>query len=748
MAFAPIALTIPQYDRTNLKNHWMKAYAQGTTTPLSMATDVTGGTLLVKCQLDTQGFPVTAGAARFIPFINGDYDLWLFPTEAEANANDTTNAIQLADNLNSDPLSNATVEIDRYYDTMAIAISKITTDSIVAGDVVNLKERSSGNGGGGTWDAVDATTVTENEYDIVTGNASISFVLRVGDKISFNELGATEALADNAGAMQRAAQIAFDNGITLYSDAKTYKFISQLNFFGVRNINIEGVLKQNFTGVGVILGVDSANTEPSIIYIKEATLQGQSDFIAPANPVLRFQGLKNPIITIGKCHYVQLYADADNNYTDLGGALRSINSVAYATFHMGFVTKVGMESPATTAQSWINENQFFGGRLVDLISSGESNHNNHNIFYAPTFEGETAFPFSINLDRGKSNRIYNARLETAGANSGTIIFGDETLDNVIEASSNTSNNPASGFRALTTNINVTENGFGNLIIRDDFIIYKKITMVGITARDVILGQGINYDSGVKNTVGLQAGLDNIKVLGFVDCYESDFIPVVNGDMFQWDIKSGGDFRSRMVLYDANKTQIVAASDPGHVAFTTATWDAANNLYRTTSSIANDTDECTIKDSVPKFVKIIVRTGGSGPHLASNISVYYYPKRNAQGESTAIAKQQSKAVGHALAPDSGFVVAGFVVGDISAGGGSFTNVFSYEDTLNGALIATATSVTVNNIGSVANGDIVGILLDDGDTHWSAVSALAASTFTVSALPSPAANGNRIVFNRWI
>jgi hypothetical protein len=69
-----------------------------------MATDATGSTTLAKSELDAQGFPTTAGSARFIPFIDGDYDLWLFPTEAEADANDTTNAIQLADNLNTDPV--------------------------------------------------------------------------------------------------------------------------------------------------------------------------------------------------------------------------------------------------------------------------------------------------------------------------------------------------------------------------------------------------------------------------------------------------------------------------------------------------------------------------------------------------------------------------------------------------------------------------------------------------------------------
>ena len=99
MAYAPIALIMPQYE--DYPNYWLKAYEQGTTTPLAMATDASGGTTLAKCELDAQGFPITAGSARFIPFISATYDLWLFPTSAEADADDTTNAIQMADNLNT-----------------------------------------------------------------------------------------------------------------------------------------------------------------------------------------------------------------------------------------------------------------------------------------------------------------------------------------------------------------------------------------------------------------------------------------------------------------------------------------------------------------------------------------------------------------------------------------------------------------------------------------------------------------------
>lgn len=134
MAFAPIALTIPQYDKLTLANWWLKAYDQGTTTPLDMATDATGGTLLVKAELDSEGFPITSGSARFIPFINGDYDLWCFPTATEADANDTTNAIQFADNLNADPESSISVVAGSYTvadKSSAVLLTPVSGKSLV-----------------------------------------------------------------------------------------------------------------------------------------------------------------------------------------------------------------------------------------------------------------------------------------------------------------------------------------------------------------------------------------------------------------------------------------------------------------------------------------------------------------------------------------------------------------------------------------------------------------------------------------
>jgi len=99
MAYAPIALTAPNYR--DYGNYWIKAYDAGTTTPRALSLDPQGETLVAKLEINQDGFIVTAGGAIVIPYVYGAFDLWMFPTEAEADANDTSSAIRLADDIES-----------------------------------------------------------------------------------------------------------------------------------------------------------------------------------------------------------------------------------------------------------------------------------------------------------------------------------------------------------------------------------------------------------------------------------------------------------------------------------------------------------------------------------------------------------------------------------------------------------------------------------------------------------------------
>lgn len=197
MAFSPIAFTAPNYR--DYKNEWLKAYEPGTTTPKPIATDSTLSTLIAKAQLNADGFIVSAGDALIIPYIDGAYDLWLFPSDTEADANDTSSALRLADNVtgvNGVGASNANV---KSFDTLPLAVASTDITKVFDGAALNLKERTPGNGGGAMWDAVLSSSVTENTYNIVqcVGVPTISLILRDAEGINLKQWG---VICDASGA--------------------------------------------------------------------------------------------------------------------------------------------------------------------------------------------------------------------------------------------------------------------------------------------------------------------------------------------------------------------------------------------------------------------------------------------------------------------------------------------------------------------------------------------------------------------
>jgi len=105
MAYAPVSGTVPQYQvdgDTIAAGFYLKGYTTGTTTPLSMATDLDGGTLLAKCKLNTAGYPLSNEADNttvFIPHFNATYKLALYVNATDADNNTTANAVWVVDKL-------------------------------------------------------------------------------------------------------------------------------------------------------------------------------------------------------------------------------------------------------------------------------------------------------------------------------------------------------------------------------------------------------------------------------------------------------------------------------------------------------------------------------------------------------------------------------------------------------------------------------------------------------------------------
>jgi hypothetical protein len=97
MAYSPISYVATNYRF--YKNWWLKAYVAGTTNAISMSDNGSGTNLVAKYQVNSDGFFVSAGGAVVIPHLQGRYDLYLFPSATDADNNDTSSAVRVADGI-------------------------------------------------------------------------------------------------------------------------------------------------------------------------------------------------------------------------------------------------------------------------------------------------------------------------------------------------------------------------------------------------------------------------------------------------------------------------------------------------------------------------------------------------------------------------------------------------------------------------------------------------------------------------
>ena len=101
--------------------------------------------------------------------------------------------------------------------TLAVAV---TSTLLRENDAINLRERTTGNGGGAMWDVVLSSSVTENGYNIVqcTGVPTLSLVLRIGEFILDTQWGVPRDGSDGSVQLQNFLNYWRDNQVDAQLD--------------------------------------------------------------------------------------------------------------------------------------------------------------------------------------------------------------------------------------------------------------------------------------------------------------------------------------------------------------------------------------------------------------------------------------------------------------------------------------------------------------------------------------------------
>jgi hypothetical protein len=135
MARRSISGLPPQYAKNaggaSASGYWLKLYIVGTTTPKLMYTIDIGGSSLVKCKLNTRGETISNSSdddSVFVPYVDGPYKAILYATEADADADNTANALWTCDNIDNTSSTG--------YQTI-VAAEFATVSTLVSGTPIN-----------------------------------------------------------------------------------------------------------------------------------------------------------------------------------------------------------------------------------------------------------------------------------------------------------------------------------------------------------------------------------------------------------------------------------------------------------------------------------------------------------------------------------------------------------------------------------------------------------------------------------
>lgn len=556
-------------------------------------------------------------------------------------------------------------------------------------------------------------------------------IIHVGD---YGAVG--DGTTDDSAAITSAIAAALAAGKVLYGAAgKTYRIESNVNFrfiavdFSECNILVVG------TAVRAIIGGNAASTPNPTQKFKEISRSGGAN----SNPTCRVIGAKGQQIHVDYCDYLDLYADTStgNNATDY--------SIAYSTFYFNHITKLVLTNNASTDGSsvqWINENTFYLKRTTTLVIEGTYPHN-HNYFHTGAFESAT-----ITITAGISNIFPSLRAETSLA----ISCAAGTYANVFVVSYIGTALVDARDESPATFTDTSGRNYCKKLVHAH---QRRIPIVAVSPATCKSFTNSTTTTKANYTtlkgVDVQAyGIRKFVRQSFALVYDCPFIPVSIGDLFTFSADAT-IFRYVVRLYNSSFVLMTESTDASIASYLECdsglAWNNSTDAYEMSANSASMS--VAVVNSAVAYIKFEIRTGGSvsstpftrfGLQLISkspSSSAFYQVPGNVYQNASVTSS-----------PTRGFCEE---IGEkvSNSAGGWFTCTFTSDTTLNGAEAAAQTVVTVTTVTGIASGDVVGLELDDGSTHWTTVNGSpAGSDVTLTdALPSGAASGNRIVFNRW-
>lgn len=597
------------------------------------------------------------------------------------------------------------------------------------------------------YDAADTTSADNGGTVIVAGNGK-RWKRIFDDNVNIAWFGIKgNGTDDDKLSIDSAANYCRLTGKGLYCPSGyNIKLSGSTSLKNIRNICIESDI---VISTGTLTVGGNVNAGKFTIYLQAVT-NGTSVLTAPPppSPVVRVTGVFNSDVTIGTCNYIQLYADA---------SVSDERAVGCNMFKLTGAVSLLEITDSGTALSYVNENFIYADRILRYRVIGVGYKHNHNKLFHPDMEGsnvEITFSGGVYV-----NQIYGARFENTSASPG-VTFGVGTYSNTII---NTWSGVGSPRTQFTVSIPVNDSGSGNMVTTEAAFQFRKTTLFSVGPSSLILSTATDTvapdprispaNAGVNNFINKAVIKPSLEGFYLADTFRwvalTDPVPVQLGDVIGFDADFDESLaRTYIFVLDANMNPLLDNGGGEFISQIGATFSATYGSYSQGANMSATTIRTStaaiIRNEV-KYVRVGFVLGAAG--FIRSFSAFVYTqalnRNKSEGARAFVSPRSLNGT-----PTQGYAPLNTLVYDSTANA-MRRCTFQYETRVSGALAEGATAVAVAAISTVADGDVVGILLENGETHWTSVSGLSGATFTISAIPAGRSvpDGARIVFNRW-
>ena len=432
-------------------------------------------------------------------------------------------------------------------------------------------------------------------------------------------------------------------------------------------------------------------------------------------PEATITGSYNQQLTIYACPYIQIQS-IDN--IQVKGNTFTLRDVGF----LELVCKDG--NPHTVIQ-----HNIFNLRIVNrVIIQGSSGGISHNTFNDPIFISNNN---SIEVKSGSHNKFNNAQFAPTKMN---IVFGKGALGNIVIANYD-GNSSVYSVRSAK----LTDEGEENLVYCLNKLAYDSGVVASVTLDDILCDSAVGPLRNIKPCINRITAAYS----GNHELLTTDYIPYTVEDIFTFTCSGNSDAECKYLFN-------IQFYNKDHVRITPSAKFVKSNLVihvgktRVNSVNPEALGELMLTNKGIKSGVRYVKLGISSSHIegmAESLTITHHSKKSVSPLREAPPPLVLSS------PKEGFVKQGTSLDHISYGR-RYLVTYHHATNARQVVIKGRSVIPLQDVAHVAKGDVIGISVDNGSTHWSEVVEVTTDSVKIAdKLRYGIPMDSRVVFTRW-